>query len=97
MDSYLKLQTPYWSAGDRYNWNKELGSRTGYGVELLKVRGDGKLFVETRGKLWWVDKAVAREACDHYQSYFKAKGQHMIAVIPACLFQESEETLTHLD
>lgn len=84
----IELREAYYSAGDRYGWSKELGDRTGFGVDWFKLIGTGNIYVETRGKTYQIDKDFAKEVVRHYNSLYKAKNNKQIAVIPKCLFYE---------
>lgn len=81
----IDLAVPYFSAGMRYGWDKELGDSMGFGIKSQDLNENDTLLIKA-GKYgeYSVNKKEALEAVKKYNAYMR-RGAIELVVIPQAI------------
>ena len=86
------IKEPFWSAGQKYGWE---GERTGIGLKISFFQGLADedylvipINISKEKKFYKIQKRKARELVNKYNSYFMAKNNTKLAILPLQEFEE---------
>lgn len=83
----MRIKSLFNLAGQLYGWPYR---SEGIGIEIHQFLGEGSMSIEYENQSFVVDKLEAREMVKKYNSYYNAKNNVRLGVLPFQWLQEKQ-------
>lgn len=77
----INIQSPFFAAGKWFGWEG-----TGIGIDLKELQGEGILVISMQGKDYKIDRLLARQKIEEFNSTWQGKHTPKLGIIPTVEF-----------